>query len=320
MAEVAAVVPPTTPLATLASTSMARAGGSAPKVTRGSPTCGKARPKGKAHRAKPARRQINRWKDDVVVCPVCLAHPWDRGRSSNCREHIARHACPVLLTKMFMVDTSDRGSVPRAAMWTHPDGKTTVASFAPGTGRRSRRVYWSPETFSTADAAEVRWRSVVLLSQLDDGADGAVVMDDRAVAIAREHPLWCLEGSGEHTNVDGTVPDDRVTWPAGVALDDSHLWDDFEGLPSPEILGFDEVADPAVDDPAVRLDDDGWPGLEIDGIGIIPGLPMRWDSAGLTPIIGLPPAPSIGAAGPCPLPLPLGCDDKTFFDDRLPAR
>jgi len=73
---------------------------------KGTSAC-KAQRKAKTTKSNPARRQINRWKDDIVVCPMCLAHPWGRGRISNCREHIARDACPVLLSKLYHVASDD---------------------------------------------------------------------------------------------------------------------------------------------------------------------------------------------------------------------
>lgn len=40
-----------------------------------------------------ARRKLNREKDEVVMCPLCLQSPWGRGRLCNARDHIKNGRC-----------------------------------------------------------------------------------------------------------------------------------------------------------------------------------------------------------------------------------
>jgi hypothetical protein len=240
----------------------------------------------------PARRQINRWKDDVVVCPLCLGHPWGRGRISNCRDHICRRSCAEILTKIHVVTSADGAEVPRTGFWIHPDGKATVAALTPGTGRRSRRVYWTPETFCTVAEAEGRWSSSLLMAELQGAKAAKIVLGEEAADSMLQHPIWSAGFHSEHTNDDGSVDIGNVT--CDIPLDDwisNPFDDDFEVPASPEIpaspaafsleLEVPALDDPVEMDPAEFTDFDPWNLTPLplpfgcDGGGVFGGVPMR---------------------------------------------
>lgn len=225
---------------------------------------------GKNARAKPvARRQINRWNDDVVMCSVCLAHPWSRGRISNCRDHIDKQSCECKLAKM-LVATSNGVDTPMAGLWQHGDGKVTVALLTPGEGRRSKRVYWTPVTVPSDGDADAMWEQHMTIASLGV-APCRVISGVHAVNSARQHPLWCAAAEMPHTNEDGSVGAAFVTRPAvsasaSIAREIEHLaaashadlapgeademslepsydlvFNDFDSPPSPEVPPEEEV-------------------------------------------------------------------------------
>eukprot|EP00038_Savillea_parva_P005837 m.160248 g.160248 ORF g.160248 m.160248 type:complete len:325 (-) comp11920_c0_seq1:227-1201(-) len=187
--------PPT--LSMMRSTLTNATGGGAHK---GSPA-GKASRKAKL-KTNTDRRQQNRWNDDVAVCPMCLAHPWGRGRISNCRDHIERCQCAVRLTKLYTTVDANGVAVPAVGLWTQPDGRATVAAMNFGQGRRSRRLYWAPTTFASTHAAELEWNALVACAP----AGGSLAKGDAALATANRYPLWCSEMYFDYTDEQGVVP------------------------------------------------------------------------------------------------------------------
>lgn len=125
-----------------------------------------------------ARRMKKRIEDDFVRCPRCLGRPWGRGRSSNCREHIARAKCRSHLVGAIVSKKTRRGYM----LWDAGNGRCILASTRPGPLRKSRRTYYSG-TLLKKDDAESLWE-LAILEQED--------MQTVPLEKALREPVWSV--------------------------------------------------------------------------------------------------------------------------------